>query len=655
MRIVVEGTPVDVVVRRLPAAPWPARGLMGLDEAVDGPLPGSVQLSCAWPGGSTELILAVRWWQTKHDYRHLISLRVSVASSNQEILWTTVALYLRDAVDGDMVEVGAAFSPFKRLADGAKQDLERKRRLLAAVHRSTLPLRSRWWVDVFGVRLPGAEVVPSPAEGFRRLVHLALLKLPFFVRGDQQGIEGAPPFDITSIPLSPAREDDQARLAPEDEPVEEPGPEPGSDVLGYLKLEGVGPAPEMELELSERLNVLTGDNGLGKSFLLDIAWWALTRTWAGNAALPRSDAEQPAITFTLRGKTGDTEPVVTRYDFDMQGWPVPPNQPPMPGIVLYARVDGGFAVWDPARKSPREAPTKSIRGEDRPPALFFDDRSLWQGLSLGDRRPCEGLVRDWVSWQKGREPEFDLLMNVLRALSLPDEPILPDAPRRVSIEDGYEVPTVRARYGTVPLTHASAGMRRIVGLAYLFVWAWREHRLVSTLLRRPPETRLVLLVDEPETHLHPKWQRLIVPALLRAASVLRDGSSVEPQIVVATHSPLVLASIEPVFDEEKDTLFDLDLVPGPAGDASVEVKRASWRRRGDASAWLTSEVFSLGSARSLEAERAIDAAMELYRRDEPPPLEEIERIDQELRGVLGELDPFWVRWSNYVKRRKEGR
>ena len=31
------------------------------------------------------------------------------------------------------------------------------------------------------------------------------------------------------------------------------------------------------LLLAPRLNLITGDNGLGKSSLLDIAWWALTR------------------------------------------------------------------------------------------------------------------------------------------------------------------------------------------------------------------------------------------------------------------------------------------------------------------------------------------------------------------------------------------
>ena len=35
----------------------------------------------------------------------------------------------------------------------------------------------------------------------------------------------------------------------------------------------------MEVEFAPRVNLITGDNGLGKSFLLDSAWWVLTGAW----------------------------------------------------------------------------------------------------------------------------------------------------------------------------------------------------------------------------------------------------------------------------------------------------------------------------------------------------------------------------------------
>ena len=39
-------------------------------------------------------------------------------------------------------------------------------------------------------------------------------------------------------------------------------------MIEHLRLENVGPAPEMALDFAPRVNLLTGDNGLGKSFLM---------------------------------------------------------------------------------------------------------------------------------------------------------------------------------------------------------------------------------------------------------------------------------------------------------------------------------------------------------------------------------------------------
>jgi hypothetical protein len=53
----------------------------------------------------------------------------------------------------------------------------------------------------------------------------------------------------------------------------------------------------------------------------------------------------------------------------------------------------------------------------------------------------------------------------------------------------------------------------------------------------PARLEAVVLVDEIEAHLHPTWQRNVIP-LLRATFP-------KCQFVVSTHSPLVVASAEP--------------------------------------------------------------------------------------------------------------
>src|SRR5512132_3851139 len=74
----------------------------------------------------------------------------------------------------------------------------------------------------------------------------------------------------------------------------------GEEDAAVAAHEGRGARRPLRAELGERLNVLTGDNGLGKSFVLDVAWWVLTGTWVARAVLPRTGNEQTAeIGFQL--------------------------------------------------------------------------------------------------------------------------------------------------------------------------------------------------------------------------------------------------------------------------------------------------------------------------------------------------------------------
>ena len=122
-------------------------------------------------------------------------------------------------------------------------------------------------------------------------------------------------------------------------------------MLEYLHLKNVGPAPEMAMEFAPRLNLITGDNGLGKSFLLDVAWWALTRRWpqelndaltSGYPALPREPKKDATIGFRLQSKTKGKVEYTSTYAARDQAWVGKAGRPANPGLVIYAHADGGF-------------------------------------------------------------------------------------------------------------------------------------------------------------------------------------------------------------------------------------------------------------------------------------------------------------------------
>jgi len=398
----------------------------------------------------------------------------------------------------------------------------------------------------------------------------------------------------------------------------------------------------MDIAFGDRINVITGDNGLGKSFLLEVAWWALTRTWASSAALPNKGEERNAtLGYRIAGRGGDIRDDVA-YNPRRQAWIHGPGRPPIPGFIVYARVDGSFAVMDPARNDPpQESDDDLFTFRRRPTAFFFEPNDVWSGLKIDGVDLCNGLIADWRVWQLENSPEFRALTQALLVLSPdPSERLEPGEPRRIDLLDSRDIPTLRMPYGDVPVTHASAGVRRILALAYLLVWAWHEHREASELLGEAPSDRVTLLIDEVEAHLHPRWQRVILPAVLDALVGL--GAPPDSQLICVTHSPLVLASLESHWKEGHDRLFTLDLRSGNGSAPQPELRQIPWRTRGDVNSWLTSEIFDLGQARSREAEEVIDRARKIMRRPGQDPAA-ITELVQELARYLPETDPLLAR------------
>lgn len=429
-------------------------------------------------------------------------------------------------------------------------------------------------------------------------------------------------------------------------------------MLEYLRLKNVGPAPEMEMELAPRLNLITGDNGLGKSFLLDAAWWALTRKWpnevnrkmtSGYMARPTEMRTPAEIELRLTSKTKSISYTSTYSPRD-EAWIGAAGRPWNPGLVIYAHADGAFSVWDPTRNYWKRKGNADV--QERLPAFVFSPNEVWDGLTVTiDGRPtvaCNGLIADWAGWIKERGRRAHAMASALKQLSPssdPNDEIQPASLTRVSVNDSRDIPTIMTPYAVeVPIIYASSGVRRITALAYMLLWSWIEHTLAAKLLGEERTTQVIVLVDEIEAHLHPRWQRAILRSVLGLAGEMHPRATL--QVIAATHSPLILASAEPVFDSETDAWFDLDL---NRESSRVELRRRDFVRHGDVSHWLTSDAFDLKSARSLEGEVAIEKARTLLREPAPSP-QQAQEVDAELRRAgLPDIDPFWVRWGKFLE------
>ncbi|MEO5807312.1 AAA family ATPase [Devosia sp.] len=400
--------------------------------------------------------------------------------------------------------------------------------------------------------------------------------------------------------------------------------------VSSLSLENVGPATVVDFEPGERLTIVTGDNGLGKSFLLEAVWWATTTQWAERQALPSNfDTDvSPMIHFEVIGKSGQTANHSSSFEWRPYRWSEITSYDGVQAIALYSRADGSFAAYDPVRGL---FDTTALR-------QFFSPTDAWEG----NGHIIQGLIKDWVQWKNAPDQtQFKRFCVLLQQLSPIDLGELSPGEIERQPRDARLIPTLKHKYGTVPITHLSSGVKRVLILAYLISWIWQEHEVAAEQQLVPKLTRFTLIIDELEAHLHPKWQRTVLPALLGVAEHLSDDLSI--QTVVATHSPMILASMETHFDDMRDALYHLS-----ADDEGVELSGMEFRKYGNIASWLTSPVFGLKHARSTEAEVAIEKAkrLQLAQIVEASEVSETNRL---LLVSLAEDDSFWPRWISFAE------
>ena len=417
-----------------------------------------------------------------------------------------------------------------------------------------------------------------------------------------------------------------------------------SVAVKQIEFREVGPASVLKYVPSQRLNLLTGDNSLGKTFLLDGIWWTITRNWIEYPAEPRRNVEKslPSIQVILDASIRNIRRRSV-YNWDRQTWQTSGREDPVGALGIYARHDGSFLVWDSV---------SSLSGGSGALAtdhVVLDRDSLWHGKRVRDDQRgmtsiCNGVLLDWVNWQTRGSQFAEVFGAFVRCLEI----LSPPGGQRLEIEEPIsmpgneqEIPALAMEYGTVPIVHASAGVKRVVALAYVLIWSWFRHQRNARLAGRDPFGHLILMVDEIEAHLHPRWQRAIVPAVMEVVEVLSDELLVQAH--VATHSPLVLASAETVFDRVKDSLHHLDVV-----GETVSIDMIEFSNFGNVDSWLVSDVFGLKHARSLKAEEFIERAKSLQLTANASKSDVLE-TDRELRRYLRDDDEFWPRWRFFAQ------
>ena len=147
------------------------------------------------------------------------------------------------------------------------------------------------------------------------------------------------------------------------------------------------------------------------------------------------------------------------------------------------------------------------------PGYVFSAKEVWDGLEVGiDGKAtivCNGLLRDWANWiREGGRAARDMRDLLVSSVALDDA--------RDRLEPGpltdlcRDAGTSRSLRAASPMRSPSCTRpRACVGSSpwrISCLWSRSENRLAAQQLGESPAKQVVLMIDELESHLHPRWQ-----------------------------------------------------------------------------------------------------------------------------------------------------
>lgn len=333
--------------------------------------------------------------------------------------------------------------------------------------------------------------------------------------------------------------------------------------------------------------LVLGENATGKSTVLEAITLALIGT---------DEAQQ--LDWLLEDE--QIEPSAFIHRPDVGNWEVPSKQP--------LRVEIGFAHCEEKVELSGHAGDDLFEGTPFPstivlaygPRRFFRKKPMrrfrapaYRVRSLFDPMAVIPNPMQWLLELRD-EGRFDAAVRALRSV------LMLKADARVL--RGENMILVDTPQGSVPMSRLSVGYKSVVAMAIDII------REMFYYFDNLEEARAVVIIDEIETHLHPRWKMQIVSSLREAFPQI--------QFILTTHDPLCLRGMYQgeVFVLQRNT-----------DDAAVESLQELPDVRGmRAEQILTSEFFGLGST-DPETDARLMRYQFLVRKDELSATEKDEK------------------------------
>jgi len=187
-----------------------------------------------------------------------------------------------------------------------------------------------------------------------------------------------------------------------------------------------------------------------------------------------------------------------------------------------------------------------------------------------------------------------------------------------------EIVMDHSEHGELPATRLSDGIRSMIGLVADI--AYRTIKLNPHLINAPKETSGIILIDEIDMHLHPKWQQTVLPDMMKAFPKM--------QFIVTTHSPQVLSTVR----KEQIRILDDNRVVIPSSHSF-----------GEDSSILLAKIMGVSSLPPLEI---VDKRREYQRlvEDRQYDTNHAKSLKQELINTYGKTSDFIIQTDMIVRK-----
>lgn len=303
-----------------------------------------------------------------------------------------------------------------------------------------------------------------------------------------------------------------------------------------LEFNNVGPFDEIEFEFDDHVNVFVGPNNSGKSTALIVLGGILVFPFEFPKKLLRKASNEYKV-LRNDGKKIDKFGGILPTAQSIESWK---NVPWMQQVEWLETI--GYSCFIPALRRSTDyrsrGPIKGNEGSGHLPTLYSElNKRL--GLTttnasiISDEAIIQKIIElDYRSYRRN-EPAIRELVDKIAAMASEITEGFPIEFLRVEEdEERLLFPQFRTPDGDVPLNVLSQGTQSIIQwLAHLLIGYAEYYDYPPDLEDKPG----IVIIDEIDAHLHPSWQRRIIPTLAKHFPNL--------QIFCSTHSPLMLAGL----------------------------------------------------------------------------------------------------------------